>query len=100
VVEFLFCKCEALSSNPSPTKNPPNKQYQKKKKKKVMLPEFVRFLLFASKGKCKIKTGKIAGRQWLMLVILATEEAEIRRITVRSQPGQIVHEPLSRKNHH
>jgi hypothetical protein len=33
-----------------------------------------------------------------MLVILATQEAEIRRIVVRIQPGQIVHETLSRKN--
>jgi hypothetical protein len=30
-------------------------------------------------------------------VILATQEAEIRRITVRSQPGQIVQETLSGK---
>jgi hypothetical protein len=33
-----------------------------------------------------------------MPVILATQEAEIRRIMVQSQPGQIVHETLSRKN--
>jgi hypothetical protein len=33
-----------------------------------------------------------------MLVILVTQEAEIRRIMVRSQPGQIVNEALSRKN--
>jgi hypothetical protein len=32
-----------------------------------------------------------------MSVILATQEAEIRRITVQSQPGQIVHETLSQK---
>jgi hypothetical protein len=32
-----------------------------------------------------------------MPVILATQEAEIRRIMVQSQPGQIVHETLSRK---
>jgi hypothetical protein len=31
-----------------------------------------------------------AGRRWLTAVILATQEAEIRRIVVRSQPGQIV----------
>jgi hypothetical protein len=32
-------------------------------------------------------------------VILASQEAEIRRIVVlQSQPGQIVHETLSRKN--
>jgi hypothetical protein len=32
-----------------------------------------------------------------MPVILATQEAEIRRIAVRNQPGQIFHEILSRK---
>jgi hypothetical protein len=32
-----------------------------------------------------------------MPVILATQEAEIRRIVVRSQPWQIVHETLSQK---
>jgi hypothetical protein len=32
-----------------------------------------------------------------MPVILATQEAEIRRIAVQSQPGQIVHETLSQK---
>jgi hypothetical protein len=32
---------------------------------------------------------------WLMPVILATQEAEMRRIMVRSQPRQIVHETLS-----
>jgi hypothetical protein len=30
-------------------------------------------------------------------IILATQEAEIRRIAVQSQPGQIVCETLSRK---
>jgi hypothetical protein len=30
-----------------------------------------------------------------MLVILAIQEAEIRRMTVQSQPGQTVHETLS-----
>jgi hypothetical protein len=41
-----------------------------------------------------------AWSQWLLLIILATREAEIRRITVRSQPRQIVRETLSKKPHH
>jgi hypothetical protein len=36
-----------------------------------------------------------AGCWWLTLVILAIQEAEIRRIMVQSQPGQIVHKTLS-----
>jgi hypothetical protein len=32
-----------------------------------------------------------------MPVILATQEAEMRRIVVHSQPREIVHETLSRK---
>jgi hypothetical protein len=36
----------------------------------------------------------------LMPVILATQEAEIRRIVVRSQPGQILHKTLSQKTFH
>jgi hypothetical protein len=32
-----------------------------------------------------------------MPIILATQEAEIRRIAVQSQPGEIVHETLSQK---
>jgi hypothetical protein len=37
---------------------------------------------------------------WLTPIILATHEAEIRRITVQSQPGQIVRKTLSRKTLH
>jgi hypothetical protein len=33
-----------------------------------------------------------------MPVILATQKAKIRRITVQSHPRQIVHETLSQKN--
>jgi hypothetical protein len=36
--------------------------------------------------------------QWLTPVILATQEAEIRRIAVRRQPWQTVHETLSQKS--
>jgi hypothetical protein len=35
---------------------------------------------------------------WLATVILATQEADIRRITVLGQPRQTVHETLSLKN--
>jgi hypothetical protein len=41
-----------------------------------------------------------AWHQQLTPAILATQDAEIRRIMVRTQPGQIVYETLSRKTHH
>jgi hypothetical protein len=69
VVEHLSSKHEALNSNAVPPK--------KKNKKK--------------------KTNLFARCQWLMPVILVTQEAEIRRISVRSQPRQIVCEILSQK---
>jgi hypothetical protein len=40
---------------------------------------------------------KISRHWWLTSVILATQEAEIRRIEVQSQPRQIVCETLSKK---
>jgi hypothetical protein len=48
----------------------------------------------------KLKILQQAGCLWLTPVILATQEAEIRRITVRNQPGQIVRETLSQKTLH
>jgi hypothetical protein len=33
--------------------------------------------------------------QWLIPIVLAAQEVEIRRITVQSQPRQIVQETLS-----
>jgi hypothetical protein len=45
-----------------------------------------------------IKKLILARCQWLKPVILATQEAEIRRIAVQSQPRQIVLEILSQKH--
>jgi hypothetical protein len=39
----------------------------------------------------------LARRQWLTPVIIATQEADIRRKAVQSQPRQIVHKTLSQK---
>jgi hypothetical protein len=38
-----------------------------------------------------------AGHWWLTFVILATREAEIRKITVQGQPRQVVHAILAPK---
>jgi hypothetical protein len=40
------------------------------------------------------------GHQWLTPVILANQEAEIRRIVVQSQPRQISGRPYLKKTHH
>jgi hypothetical protein len=42
----------------------------------------------------------LAWYHWLTLIILATQEVEIRRILVQSQPRQIAHKNLSQKTHH
>jgi hypothetical protein len=46
------------------------------------------------RGKWKRKGARC---QWLTPIISSSQEAEIRRITVQSQPGQIVFETLSQK---
>jgi hypothetical protein len=60
---------------------------------------------------CKIETKKSKQKKsslkqtetrhwWLTPVILDTQEAEIRRITVQNQPGQIVCKTYLEKTHH
>jgi hypothetical protein len=44
-----------------------------------------------------LKSTGLAGSRWLSPVILATQEAEIRRIKVQSQPEQIICKSLSQK---
>jgi hypothetical protein len=44
-----------------------------------------------------IKSDLEAGHQWLMSIILAIQEAEIRRTEVQSQSRQIVHQTLPQK---
>jgi hypothetical protein len=46
----------------------------------------------------RLRTKERAGPQWLTPIIPATQEAEIRRIMVWSQPQQIVFETLCGKN--
>jgi hypothetical protein len=41
---------------------------------------------------------KRAGHWWLTPIILDTQEAEMRRIVVQSQPWQIVHKTPSQNN--
>jgi hypothetical protein len=44
-----------------------------------------------------IKERKVSRYQWLMPVVLTTWEAEIRKIEVQDQPGQIAHKTPSPK---
>jgi hypothetical protein len=46
-----------------------------------------------------LRSQAIAGYQWLTSIILATQEAEIRRIAVRNHPRK-THETLSQKTLH
>jgi hypothetical protein len=48
-------------------------------------------------GSLGVKIVSLSRVPVLMPVILATQEAEIRRMAISSQPGQIVQETLSRK---
>jgi hypothetical protein len=73
--ECLLSKCEALSSKPQ------------------LLPKYL-----ACFNQNDIKKDHGPECQWLTPIILATQEAEMRRIEARSQPGQIVLETLSWKN--
>jgi hypothetical protein len=65
-----WLKVQALCSSPSTTK---------KKKKK---PDHLH-------NHSLKNSNKLARYQWLILITLAPQEAEIRKVTVRSQPGQI-----------
>jgi hypothetical protein len=50
--------------------------------------------------KSKSKKIILARSWWLMPVILHTQEPEIRRISVQSQPEQRVHETLSQNTYY
>jgi hypothetical protein len=51
---------------------------------------FLRVSLVTGREEVTMKRCCLSGHRWLTPVILATQEAEIRRIVVYSQPGQIV----------
>jgi hypothetical protein len=57
-------------------------------------------ILYKHSHKTLSKGVFLARRWWLTPVIPATQEPKIRRITVRSHPGQIVLETLARKTQH
>jgi hypothetical protein len=56
------------------------------------------FKLFVTAGNmAQLQTQGPAGYQWLMPVIPASWENEIKKVTVQGQPGQIVHDTPSLK---
>jgi hypothetical protein len=57
-------------------------------------------LIFFAQASLGPRSSCLAGHQWLMPVILATQDAEIRRILVRSQSRQTVLGTLSQKTLH
>jgi hypothetical protein len=60
------------------------------------LDGFISKIVLAEAKFSDIKNKSVeVGRWWLMSVILAAQEAEIRRIEFGSQPGQIGLETLS-----
>jgi hypothetical protein len=60
--------------------------------------QFLQELILVTEWGFNILRIHMTGCQWLMLVILAAQAAEIRRMAVWSKPGQIILETLSRNN--
>jgi hypothetical protein len=56
--------------------------------------------LLQSMNNILVKKDSVAWYQWLMPVILAIGEAEFRKITIQSQPREIVHKILSQNTQH
>jgi hypothetical protein len=57
-----------------------------KRKKKKVRKRTEKWHKKSQRINLKIKNQSLVGHQWLTPEILATQEAEIRRITVQSQP--------------